>query len=144
MTPNHAVRDTTSLTHRLADWSPILATTLALVLAITASGCGGAAVARPASPDAAQSALRATLDAWQRGEKHGEGGVRVADEDWLAGQTLVSYRLLEPGDSAVVGIHLHCPVELTLRGPRGKAVKRRVTYEVTTEPTPSVLRLDTP
>lgn len=124
---------------RLLDWSPVVAATLVLAVALAMSGCGSAA-ARPADPDLARQALVEALDSWQRGAAHDAAPVRVADEDWLAGARLVSYRVA-PSEEAI-GAHRRFAVELTLRDARGRAAARKAHYDVSTDPTPAVIRLD--
>lgn len=117
-----------------------------LLYALLAAGCGGAgAVAPPVDPDQARAVLRSTLDAWKAGRPHDAPGpesppVRVADEEWLAGARLVAYEPL-PKDQ-VVGVALRCPVKLTVQDRAGKTIKKTVTYNVTTAPTPAVIRQD--
>jgi hypothetical protein len=124
----------------LADWLPVLAVALVLVFAVALPGCGGAAAARPADPDLARKALHDVLDAWQRGAAHDASAVRVADEDWLSGAKLVSYKVADRDEP--VGARLRCRVDLTLRDARGKTVARKAVYDVTTDPAPIVVRLD--
>jgi hypothetical protein len=124
----------------LVDWLPVLAAVLVLAFAVALPGCGGAAAARPADPELARQALRDALDAWQRGTAHDASAVRVADEDWLAGSKLVSYRVSDRDQP--LGAHLRCRVDLTLRDARGKTVARKAVYDVATDPRPAVIRLD--
>ena len=121
---------------------------LALVPAshlFVAAGCGGNVAARPVDEDTARQALHEALEAWKGGEPHDAlskrpSPIRVADEDWLAGARLLSYRV-EPGD-AQIGTNLTCDVVLTLKGQKGRKAKKRVTYRIGTDPVPMVIRQD--
>ena len=112
---------------------------------LVATGCGGSAAARPIDKDTARRALHDALEAWKGGEPHGAlakrpSPIRVADEDWLAGARLLSYRV-EPADQQI-GANLTCGVVLTMKGPNGRKAKKRVSYQVGTDPVPMVIRQD--
>lgn len=116
---------------------------LLLFLAAWAAGCGGTnALPNPTDPEAARGLLTRTLDAWKAGEPAAkpDRDVHVADEDWLAGWKLADYQL--GGDARALGTNVRQPVALSLVDPRGKAVKKRVVYQVGTDPRPSVVRQD--
>ena len=61
-----------------------------------------------------------------------------ADPAWQAGVKLVEYQVT--GDGEEKDAHLFCPVQLTLREPGGRVVKRDVTYIVSTAPNLTVSR----
>jgi len=112
---------------------------------LVAAGCGGSAAARPVDEDTARRALNEALEAWKGGEPHGALSkrpepIRVADEDWLAGARLLSYRV-EPGDEQI-GTNLTCDVVLTLKSPNGRKARKRVSYRIGTDPVPMVIRQD--
>ncbi|HEX8199167.1 MAG TPA: hypothetical protein VF590_01675 [Isosphaeraceae bacterium] len=119
---------------------------LLLLLVLMAAGCGGdLAVAPPVDLDRGRAVLRDALDAWKGGQPYdalagGTPPIRVADEDWLAGLRLTSYRI-DPKDQ-LVGAMLRCPVSLSLKDKAGKTVKKRACYNVTTSPAPAVIRQD--
>lgn len=126
----------TALIHRRC-----LAGAVALTLAFL-PGCGGAT---PHTADAtqAQEALHKVLDAWKAGdtpEKLAEQTppIRVSDVDWTQGFKLVSYQLGEEG--RLVGFDMNYAVVLELKSPKGKAVKKKAVYTVTTHPELLVLR----
>jgi hypothetical protein len=56
----------------------------------------------------------------------------------LGGAKLVDYELT--GDGKSVEANLYVPVTLTLTSPKGKEVKKKVTYVVATSPYVSVFR----
>jgi hypothetical protein len=110
-----------------------------------APGCGRSAP-RPADPERAGQALRATLDAWKNGEsvetlQRQEPPVRVIDREWRSGHRLKSYKVekTEP-----VGADLRCQVALTVHGPRGRPVTKRAVYSVGTSPALTVTREEEP
>lgn len=127
----------------LVEWLVVAVPLLALLFA----GCGEVSASRPADPEAARTALRDVLDSWQRGDAHAAPAarpnpIRVADEDWLAGTKLVSYKVDDRKADSPTDALLRCPVVLTLRNAQGRTVKKRVVYEVSTDPVASVIRHD--
>ncbi len=123
--------------------------TVLLWAALLASGCGGSVPTGPdaADPEVARRILNQALDAWKTGKSPADlttdsPSIRVADEDWLAGMRLVHHESV--GEVRVLGATARCPVRLSLRDPRGKAVKKDVLYLVGTGPTASVIRHDGP
>jgi hypothetical protein len=125
-----------------------LTLTLAALATFACSGCGdGASASVAADPDAARQVLMAALDAWKSGATHDAPAratppVRVADEDWLAGATLIEYAPADAAQALLVGNTRRWPVVLTIRDARGRAVKRSVEYLVTTGPRAMVIRQD--
>ncbi|WP_422926165.1 hypothetical protein [Singulisphaera sp. PoT] len=118
-----------------------------LLLALVFSGCGvgGQPMSPPVDPDKGRNVLREVLDAWKDGKPYetftAQGAsTRVADEDWLEGQTLVAFEV--DTKDQLIGDVLRCPVSLSLKDKGGKGSKKRVYYNVTTAPTPSVIRQD--
>ena len=112
-----------------------------LVLALVASGCGGT---RPADHDSAGESLRAALDAWKGGRSPdslaGETpAVQAADPRWQAGYRLLKYEVIAAPSPS--GLDLHCPVDLWLQDPKGKKVRERADYTLTTHPTRTVVRV---
>lgn len=121
-------------------------TLLGGVLAVL-PGCGSSSAATDmaTSPEQAQAVLRQALDAWKSGAAHDalanqSPAIRVADEQWLAGEKLVDYTLQSPGTA--VGPQVPCPVVLTVKTARGRTVKQTVLYQVSLEPTPMIVRQD--
>jgi hypothetical protein len=111
---------------------------------LLAAGCGRGLPA-PAGPDQARGALRAALDAWQRGDRPdalrtASPAVHVKDPDWSAGHRLTRYQIAGDGERA--GIDLRYAVRLTLSGPRGQAVHKNTAYVVGTSPVLTVVRND--
>jgi hypothetical protein len=113
---------------------------------VLASGCGvGVAVSPPVDAEQGRVVLREVLDAWKAGKTCDDLAgqsppIRVADEDWLAGFRLVSYETA-PKDQ-LIGDVLRCTVSLSLKDKAGKAVKKRVAFNIATAPSPSVIRQD--
>lgn len=126
----------TALAHR-----PRHAGAVALTLAFL-SGCGGPT---PHTADAsrAQETLHAVLDAWKAGdtpEKLAQRTppIRVTDVEWTQGFKLVGYQFGDEG--RLVGFDMNYAVVLELKSPKGKAVKKKAVYTVTTHPELLVLR----
>ncbi len=97
----------------------------ALLLALPSLGCGGP---KPADPDQARATLAMALDAWRDGRTiddvtNGSPPITVADPSWKAGFKLSRYQVAETTRAA--GFDLKIPVELWLKDPKGKAVRRR-------------------
>src|SRR3954468_11688233 len=111
-----------------------------LIMIAMPFGCGGP---RPADPDLAKETLSIALDAWRDGRSLDEvtGGspsITVADPAWKAGYKLSSYQVSDAMKGA--GFDLKIPVELSLQDPKGKIVKEKVKYTVSTEPSRTVIR----
>jgi hypothetical protein len=110
------------------------------------TGCGsGAAVSQQIDKDLARQTLSSVLEAWKSGERHDASerrspAIRVADEDWLGGSKLLDYKI-EPGEQDR-GTSLSYRVSLELTDARGRTTTRQVSYNVSTTPTPMVIRQD--
>jgi hypothetical protein len=107
------------------------------------AGCSGSQRAAPVDASRARVALKTALDGWKKGEaasalKDGSPPIVVQDLDWLAGAKLVDYQVA--GEGKEVEANLHVPVDLTLRTPQGKEVKKSVSYVVGTSPYLTVFR----
>lgn len=124
----------------------LTAALVAALIAVCASGCGGTqAPSRTLDESLARNVLVEALDSWKAGRPHAKPSpnnpkFRVADEDWLAGRALLDFEIL-PGEEAI-GSSLSCPALLVLEGPNGRRVESKVTYLVSTDPSPSVIRGD--
>lgn len=122
-------------TIRLALWlAPLL---------LLAAGCGGGETGRPADANQAEVALNAVLEAWKQGGSPAELSSRavpihVTDADWDGGHRLMAYRTC--GEPRLVGFDMSYPVQLELKSPNGKTVKKTAVYVVTTSPRTLVLR----
>jgi hypothetical protein len=97
-------------------------------------GCGGPPA--PADPAQARAALRAALDAWQKGEspdalKEHQPPVTVTAWEWRAGYQLLSYTIESDTPFAA---DLRCRVQLALKNPRGKVLRKTAVYVVGTSP----------
>ena len=120
---------------------------LPLALLAAGAGCERPNVPPPpADPAAARDALRAALDAWQKGEaadalKERRPPVYVVDTDWRSGRRLLGYQLL--GDDPR-GADLRCGVVLSLADGRGRPVKQAAFYGVGTSPALTVVREEDP
>ena len=95
-----------------------------------------------ADPAAAVSALKTTLDKWKAGAtadslRQEKPAIHAADEDWDAGNKLISYELqptLPP-----VGISARIPAVLEIQSAAG-VERKSVHYLVETDPGLSVVR----
>jgi hypothetical protein len=58
--------------------------------------------------------------------------------DWETGYRLVDYEVI--GDGKKEDANLRCPVQLSLRDPKGRPVNKRMTYIVGTSPAITVFR----
>lgn len=119
---------------------------VAALIAVCALGCTDQ---RPPNRSLDQTRAREilveVLESWKSGRSHAEPlpsepSLRVADEDWLAGRRLTSYRLLS--GEAVVGERLCSPVALSLETPEGRRTESRVVYLISTKPELSVIRAE--
>lgn len=116
---------------------------------ILAAGCGATdrsetTAPPPHDPELAKNTLQAALDAWKRGEAGALARrvppIRFVDDDFVTGWRLVDYALEEP--DMPIKPHADVAVILSLKDPRGKAVRRETRYQVTTSPRLAVLRSD--
>jgi hypothetical protein len=119
---------------------------IALAIAFAAvflGGCSGSHWGASVDPERAREALKTTLDVWKKGDKptdltNNSPAITAQDLDWMGGATLVDYQVT--GDGRSVEGNLYVPVTLTLKTEKGKEVKKKVTYVVTTSPNLSVFR----
>jgi hypothetical protein len=117
---------------------------LLLAIAVTLlGGCLGSPRAAPVDPDRAREALKSALDVWKKGDtpaalKDSTPAITAQDLDWLGGAKLVDYEVTGAGKS--MEANLYVPVTLTLTMPKGKEVKKKVTYVVGTSPYLTVFR----
>ena len=120
---------------------PALALSL---LSLGVAGCSGGTRHAPAvDADKARVALKTTLESWKGGAtpeslRDGPEGITAQDFDWMGGSKLVDYTIDGPGQDD--NANLRIPVELTLRDPKGKEVRKRVKYVVGTAPAVTVFR----
>jgi hypothetical protein len=108
-----------------------------------AGGCSSGPGHAPVDAGKARETLRAALESWKRGDRSdalqaGSPPIYVIDAEWQAGAKLVEYQVT--GDGEGKDAHLFCPVQLTLREPGGKVVKKEVTYVISTAPNLTVSR----
>src|SRR3954447_15421637 len=104
---------------------PLAGVVLALALTAGCSGTGYDSVDR----GRAREVLTAALDGWKKGEtpetlKGGSPSIVAQDLDWIGGAKLVGYQI--DGEGKQVEGNLYVPVTLTLRGTKGKEVKKNV------------------
>ncbi len=114
-----------------------------MLFALILAGCGGSQRAADVEPERARDALKTTLDGWKKGDapdalKGGSPSIVAQDLDWLGGAKLVDYAV--SGEGKPVAANLYVPVDLTLKLPNGKQVKKKVTYVVGTSPYLTVFR----
>jgi hypothetical protein len=114
-----------------------------LAAALVLSGCSKS---RPrANPDVARETLRVALDAWKEGQpadvlKDRDPPIHVADFEWRGGFTLLDYEVA--AKDQLFGSDLRCQVQLSLRNPKGKTLKKKATYSVGTNNALTIVRED--
>jgi hypothetical protein len=114
-----------------------------LVSVLVLSGCGKY---RPrADPDVARETLLVALDAWKKGQpaealKDRTPPIHVADFEWRGGFTLLDYEV--SAKDQPFGSDLRCQVQLSLRNPKGKTMKKKATYSVGTNNALTIVRED--
>jgi hypothetical protein len=121
---------------------PMLVLILVLAL-VLGSGC--APSARPSDPGEGRKALQVVLDAWKGGAKPDSFAqqnptIHASDGDWRSGCVLKDYRA--DGEATLAGSDLNYAVELELKNPKGRVIRKTAVYAVTTHPQLLVLRLD--
>ena len=105
----------------------ILALIPCLALALTMTGC---AKKRPrADADVARTTLRTALDAWKKGEpidalKERDPPVTIVDHEWRDDFKLMDFKVSEKDQ--LFGSDLRCQVQLSLRSPKGKELKKKI------------------
>lgn len=107
------------------------------------AGCGVRPKAEPLNEELARDSLKATLEAWKRGDsaeslQKASPPVVAQDPDWVARARLVDYEFT--GDSRREGENLFAPVKLTLKLKSGKPASKTVTYVIGTSPHIMVFR----
>lgn len=107
---------------------------VALLFALV--GCGGPPPPLPAATlDKASDGLRASLDAWKKGDSFESwkkrSPVAFTDQDWQAGAKLLEYEIKRV--EGLSGENARGWVVLSLKDRRGKTVSREVVYEINTE-----------
>jgi hypothetical protein len=111
----------------------------ALCAAFGAFGCfGGGAPETPDSNGAVQI-VRETLDGWKRGEASKRPDVTVNEPRWEQGFTLESFEVAP--ETQVNGYAVRCQAELELKDPAGRPVKETASYDVTTSPVVTIIRV---
>ncbi len=112
---------------------------------LAAAGCGRSKTFDDPGYDSqrAVAALRTTLEAWQQGRvrelPRRDPAIRFVDEDYASGRRLARFELRD--HETRIGPFRGVPVLLVLQE-RGKTVERIVSYQITLDPTISVLRSD--
>ena len=109
------------------------------------SGCGAASNGPQADSNEAEKTVKLVLDAWKSGEKLSdvtmrEPGSVINDMDWTLGHKLVSYK--PSSEARVAGNDMQYQVELELKSPKGRIVKKQAIYHISTTPQKLVLRQD--
>ena len=115
---------------------------LLMLAALVAAGCGGTPVDPPVNTADAGTQLRAALDAWKAGEPHdglaGKSPPIIFPEPlWKDGARLLAY---EMGEVGLNGRQGRCTVRLSLRLKDGKAVERKISYQIDTVPQVVIVR----
>lgn len=119
---------------------------LALLLAAS-TGCQSSTRADRVDPNLARSTLESVLESWKQGDsinswQQNDADPVVQDLDWSAGYKLLSYEILDQGDS--LDANLFCDVKLILEDANSNRLERDVTYVVGTSPVRTVFRSLTP
>ena len=114
---------------------------LSCTLAALLPGCGKP-IDAPVDPAQAGEVLTATLDAWQKGEAHGElvrrqPPVYFNEREWESGKKLLKY---EAGPVTLAGRQGRCSVKLTLQDGAGKVTERVIGYQIDTTPNVVITR----
>lgn len=117
---------------RLTLASPLALLALAALLA-PLTGCGGKRSRGQEDLDRADTALKAALDAWKKGEPskklaNQSPPIIVTDPDWKPGTKLVRFEVKR--SEGYEGDNVRCWVVLTLQARQGKAQEKEVVYEV--------------
>ena len=112
---------------------------LYIVMAFSATGCGGARIDPPA--EVARSALVASLSAWREGKTpadvaSGTPPVQVVDHDWTLGRKLSGFEVLRAEPSTA---DKRFAAKLSLEGPKAEA---EVVYVVVGTGPVAVYRLE--
>jgi hypothetical protein len=112
-------------------------------LAIATAFLGGCSGSGSVDTVRARETLKTALDVWKKGDppdalKNNTPAVTAQDLDWLGGAKLVDYEVT--GEGKIVEANLYVPVNLTLTTAKGKEVKKKVTYVVSTSPYLAVFR----
>jgi hypothetical protein len=117
---------------------------LLLAAVVGCSGCSQTPPDAPHNSEEARTALIAALDAWKKGEAKSlpkrNPPIRFVDDDLLSGLRLSEYEIEEP--DLPIKLHQDVSVILEMRDARGNRVRREARYQVSTDPTLSVLRSD--
>ena len=122
----------------------IFVAALIAILAAAVSGCSPVQqTAAAVDPARARETLRTALESWKKGDapdalKSASPAIVVQDLDWMAGQRLVNYEVVN--DGANDNANLRIPVKLTLRTASGAETNKNVTYVVGTNPALTVFR----
>lgn len=108
-------------------------------------GCSNAATPEEAvDSDERMNVLTSALNAWKEGAAatlaERDPPIRFVDDDFAEGSQLLSYDLDDP--EAIVEPFRSVFVNLSLKTSGGNTLDRTVGYQISLEPTPSVLRSD--
>lgn len=107
-------------------------------------GCNREGSPHPVDADLARQTLHQVLESWQAGEsieswQEQSPPVVVQDMDWIAGNSLKAFEILDDGKS--IDANLHAKVRLTLASNESSdASEKTVTYLVSTSPHLTVFR----
>ena len=117
---------------------------LAAMLALTLSGCSGAA-AHAVDPSRARDALVTALDHWKAGDDpralpSSSTPMTVQDFDWMGGTKLIDYQLLGEGQARDANLSVKVKLTLAANQSKGKNVEKTVYYLVGTSPSVTVFR----
>lgn len=123
---------------------PIRAGAALLPVLLLAAGCGTAPPPE-ADADLSRRVLTTALDAWKGGAPIASLAaqsppIRVIDGDWERGSQLVEYRI--ESDGQPLGLNRQCAVALTLKDPKGREVRKTVSYVVAAGDSPVISRQD--
>ena len=116
-------------------------TCAAITACMLLAGCGHTSL--PLDPNYARTSLERAMEQWKSGADQtaltaGAEPIVMNDVDWRAGSKLVSYKILDSGET--VGSNMHTTVELVLNDKKKKPKKQKVTYIVGTSPVVTIFR----
>jgi len=116
---------------------------LRLIVSLLLFGCSGYQHAESVDAERARATLKVSLDAWKSGSsptalKAGSPSIMVQDLDWITGAKLIDYQV--SGDGRKREANLFVPVRLTLRTPKGREIKKDVSYIIGTSPSLTIYR----
>lgn len=114
----------------------------AAVAALALPACGGPELPPPVDPADAARQLTAALEAWKVGEPHTaleakQPPIVFVEPLWKDGARLLAFEL---GPVEMHGRQARCTAKLTVEPKGGKAVERKIGYQIDTVPRVVIVR----